>query len=108
MEFGSLINLVSTSTTKPEVGMGCTICFWTDRKAGTIVKVTPKGIEVQEDTSIRTDNNGMSEVQSYQHITNTNGTIYKFRLNKKGQYRNTSTGLKALVGVRNAYYDYCF
>ena len=54
---GSLVNHLMSQDTPiaPEIGMGATILSWTDRNAGTIVKITPKQIHVQEDNAERTD-----------------------------------------------------
>ena len=105
-ETGSLVNHVaSTSDTVPEVGMGATILMWSDRKAGTIVKVTPTQIHVQEDTATRTDKNGLSESQEYTYEPDPKGSIRIFRKTKNG-YRWSGRGL--WVGVRQAYHDPTF
>lgn len=93
------------SPIKPEVGMGATILMWTDRHAGTIIKVTPTQIHVQEDEFIRVDGNGMSEDQTYQYTANPQGAIHIFRKTKRG-YRSGSIGL--LIGHREHYHDYSF
>lgn len=51
----------------PEVGMGATEVVGSDRYPYTIVKVVnPKKIVVQRDDYRRTDNNGQSELQTYE------------------------------------------
>jgi hypothetical protein len=53
----------------PVIGMGVTIFHYTDRSAGTIVKISKSGktIWFSEDKAIRTDSNGMSECQTYEY-----------------------------------------
>ena len=106
-ETGNLENHMMSRVTpiKPEIGMGATMLAWTDRYAGTIVKITPCQIHVQEDNATRTDSNGMSESQDYHYEANPLGKIYIFRKTKKG-YR--SNGLGLLIGTRDKYYDYSF
>jgi hypothetical protein len=105
-ETGSLMNhVMSRGETKPEVGMGATILMWTDRKAGTIIKVTPTQVHVQVDKATRTDTNGMSESQEYAYERDTNGAVYVFRMTKRG-YRCNGNGLG--IGYRRAYHDYSF
>ena len=105
-ETGSLMNhLLSRGNVAPQVGMGVTLLFWTDREAGTIIKVNPKTFTVQMDHAKRTDNNGMSESQEYEYTPNPNGRIYVFRLTKKG-WRSKGTG--CLIGQRRQYHDYSF
>lgn len=107
-ETGSLINHLYSraATPDPEVGMGATILGWTDRYAGTIVKVTKTQIHVREDKATRLDSNGMSESQDYSYERDPHGVLHVFRHTKRG-YRN-SRGNGLLVGVREKYYDYSF
>lgn len=107
-ETGSLVNhVLSGSGTAPKVGDGATILMWTDRHAGTVVKVSPSGktVTVREDTATRIDSNGMSESQVYEYKPNALGKEWKFRLTKRG-WRSGSTGV--LFGTRQAYHDYSF
>ena len=90
----------------PTVGMGATILCWTDRHAGTIVKVTRTQVHVQRDTATRVDANGMSEAQDYKYAADPTGTVEVFRMTRKG-YRN-SAGNGLLIGSRRAYHDYSF
>ena len=106
-ETGSVMNHLMTSGGQPEpaVGMGATICFWTDRHAATIVKVTRCQIHVQEDIVTRIDDNGMSECQRYSYAPNPDAPVIVFRNTKRG-WRSKSGGL--LIGTRRHYYDYSF
>lgn len=90
----------------PEVGMGVTILMWTDREAGTIVKVTPTQIHIQRDRAIRADNNGMSESQSYTYEPNPKAEILIYRRTKSGAYKGALGQLR--IGERDAYHDYSF
>lgn len=128
MNYGSLHNHLYSRQTigqpEPEVGMGATILFYSDRQACTIVNVGKINntiyIDVQKDLAKRTDNNGMSDCQSYEYSPNPDGSIRTFRFNNKTQkweccYKNPETGrwnvskgegLK--IGVREEYYDFSF
>ena len=123
---GSLINNIMSrqviGAPTPVVGMGATKLSWTDRHPATIVSVEIKNgvtiIGVQEDDFVRTDNNGMSESQSYDFTPNPNAHIEYFRTNKRGTwesiYRNPETGRWKIgcgsikVGERDKYYDFSF
>jgi hypothetical protein len=107
-ETGSAMNHVYTTSAQPEpeVGMGATMCSWTDRHAGTIVKVTPCQVHVQEDIAKRTDENGMSECQRYEYTPNPRAPVTIFRHTKRGWRSKCGKGL--MIGVRMEYYDYSF
>jgi len=109
-ETGSLMNHIMSqcgNATDPKIGMGCTMLSYTDRHAGTIVKMTPKSITVQEDKAIRLDKNGMSESQQYEFAADPNGRRETFRLRKNGEYVSTG-GRRLLIGKRDKYHDYSF
>jgi hypothetical protein len=101
-------------TYTPEVGMGATICYWSDRHAATIIRVEKNGkvIVVQEDIATRTDKNGMSESQEYKYEANPNGSIHAFSIRKDGSYRLVGskgrTGNRLSIGFRNQFYDFSF
>jgi hypothetical protein len=63
MAIGSLVNLVldGSKPHEPEVGMGATILYWSDRSASTIMKVSDdkKHIWISQDKATRVDKNGM-------------------------------------------------
>jgi hypothetical protein len=107
-ETGSLINHVmsqSQASVEPYVGMGATVLMWTDRKAGTVIKVTKTQVHVQMDIATRTDSNGMSECQSYTYKPDPHGRVGVFRKTKKG-WRSGAWGLA--IGIRRHYHDYSF
>jgi hypothetical protein len=109
-ETGSLMNHVMTGSQQPTptVGMPATVCYWTDRHAGTVIKVTAKTITVQEDTATRVDSNGMSENQDYTYERNPNGRITVFRQNKAGAWRGANRGPGLVLGHRRSYHDFSF
>jgi hypothetical protein len=95
---------------KPEIGIGVTINHYTDQTPGTVVQVSPtrKKIVIQEDKANRTDNNGMSECQSYEYERDPNGTFYVATLRKDGTYRITGSTRTVSIGNRRKYHDYSF
>lgn len=112
-ETGSLINHVLSGANggvTPTIGMGATVLCWSDRHAGTVVKVTRCTLVVQEDTATRTDTNGRSEVQAYDYARNPDGRLWKFRLTKRGWRAEGSGGQGngLLLGDRRKYHDYSF
>lgn len=112
--YGNIVNRVSEHTTgTPKVGDGCTICFWSDRQSATIIEVvSEREIIIQEDTSTRTDSNGMSESQTWEHAPNPNGVTYTFTKRKNGAWREKhhygSSGHGLRIGHRDHYYDFSF
>lgn len=124
---GSLVNHLYAREVNgqptPEVGMGATLLSYTDRHAATITNVeTIRGvmyITVQEDKSVRTDKNGMSECQDYEYSRDPNGREQTFRVGKSGMwervYKNPETGRwkktdcgGLRIGHRNTYHDFSF
>jgi len=124
---GSLTNHIISRMVKgqpnPEPGMGATILCWTDRHAATITKVWVDRrrtyVEVQEDSAVRTDRNGMSECQTYQYVANPNGHITVFRCERNGMWRevnfnvktkrwNANAGHGLRIGDRDEYRDPTF
>lgn len=96
--------------TMPKVGDGATVSFWSDRKAATVIDVSASGrkITVQEDTSTRTDTNGMSDAQSYDYSPNPDGRIYVATLRKDGKYRVSGMSARVSFAGRSTYHDYSF
>jgi len=110
-------NVMLSINPEPEVGMGATVCMYSDRHAVTIVEVkrNAKGkaiaVAVQRDTAIRIDGNGMSDAQSYRYEPNPEGRItwYTLRIDRwvfKGQPKKDGTSLS--IGHRSEYFDYSF
>jgi hypothetical protein len=98
------------SNPKPEIGMGVTWSVGSDRYPGTIVEIyhNDKRIVIQEDIAIRTDDNGMSESQTYKFETNPSGTIYHASLRKDGRWKLMGTKQSVSLGIRGKYYDFSF
>ncbi len=107
-ETGSLINhLMAQSGAVPEIGMGATICGWTDRYPATIVKITKTQVHVQEDNYKRIDNRGYyTEDQEYEYSRNPDAYVQIFRMTKRGLRSKSGNGLS--IGHRNRYNDPCF
>jgi len=107
-----LLNVIRTTNERatPVVGDGVTICYYTDRHAGTVVAVGARGttMEIQHDTATRTDVRAMSDAQTYHYARNLQGTQETARFTTDGWRIGGRRGLKVLVGVRDAHYDYSF
>lgn len=99
---------------KPKVGDGATICFFSDCRAATVIKVSPSGktVWVQKDNYFRTDSNGMSEDQEYRFERDPEGAIYEFTLRANGRFiqrhHTMRSGTALAVGYRYCYYDFSF
>jgi len=113
MNTNSGINLLMSQSKDalPAVGMGATILMWSDRHAATIVEVSAnlKTIVIQQDNAKRTDNNGMSESQTYEYSPNTDAPRRTYTLRKNGKYVEKGSpmnGLPLAIGYRREYYDY--
>lgn len=95
-----------------KVGDGATVFFVSDRCAYTVIERRSAGvIVIQRDKAIRTDNNGMSELQAYDFERNPNGQ----KIVCRWSYRHNSymcsdvyQGTLVRIGVRMEYYDFSF
>lgn len=98
----------------PEVGMGATVCMYSDRHACTIVEVNGRGtrVVVQEDTATRTDRNGLSDAQSYEYTPNPDAARDVFTLRKNGRWvrqgESTTGGTALSIGHRSKFHDFSF
>ena len=96
----------------PEIGMGATVCYWSDRHAGTIIEVSKNCVLVQHDKAIRTDSNGMSDMQTYSYERNPQGQVMEFTLRKNGRWiqrgSDMKNGVSLVIGHRREYYDFSF
>lgn len=119
MKTGSLFNMLMDGDKPlvPEVGMGATILYWSDRSAATIMKVSEdkKHVWISQDIATRTDKNGMSDDQSYTYETvnaDKPETWIEYTLRKDGKYHAKGDrmrgSLSLLIGSRREYYDYSF
>jgi len=116
---GSVVNWMmgDSAGPKPEVGMGATLCMWSDRHAYTIHKVDLKSkvkkIWASNDKAVRVDKNGMSESQTYEFSNeNQNSpeawTLFTLRKDGRWHMGNTLRGTILSVGHRSEYYDFSF
>jgi len=104
-------NTTSSETIVPVIGMGATICGWTDRYPATVIEISKSGrvIVVQEDTSTRIDSNGMSECQDYTYAPDANGRTKTYSRRKNGRWIQKGTKDCYLsLGNRRKYHDYSF
>jgi len=116
MQTASLVNSIYAQTRNPapEVGMGATICCWTDRHACTVVEVSTSGrvVTVQQDKATRTDNLGVTDAQSYSYEPNPNAPTQVFTLRRNGRYVAEGSAMKSgevlSLGRRDEHYDYSF
>lgn len=111
---GSLVNHIMSGSAMPapEVGMGATILSWSDRHAATITAIDKKGkrIAVVEDVATRTDDNGMSDAQSYSYAPGTGNPAF-FTLRKNGAWVREGDSIKGqriLIGTRDSHHDFSF
>jgi hypothetical protein len=111
-ETGSLVNHLYSMAIgpEPEIGMGATICSWTDRHAFTVIDISPSGktITLQQDDAKRIDKNGMSDTQEYEYTRDLNGPIEKARRNRQGGWQTIGGKNTVLIGKRAEHYDYSF
>lgn len=94
----------------PKEGDGATIQVGSDRYPYTIIGIYRNGrnIVLQMDKYTRTDNNGMSESQTYSFERDKDGEIQTATLRKDGSYRLMGSKIPVWIGSRYAYYDYSF
>lgn len=113
---GSLINhvLSDKNGTVPQIGMGATLLYWSDRQPATIVDVQKGGklIAIQRDNAERIDSNGMSESQEYKYSPNVAAPLEWYQLRKNGSYvkkgESLRHGQRLAIGYREKYYDFSF
>lgn len=116
MRHGSLHNQIMSTAhhLHPEVGMGATVCHWTDRSAATISYVNDSGtkLRIRADKATRTDTNGMSDDQSYEYEPIPDAREQAWSRRKDGTWhpvgQSTKTSPSLLIGRRSTYYDYSF
>jgi hypothetical protein len=119
--YGNLINRIMETSRhpEPEVGMGATVCMWSDRHAVTISEVVRyksgpkagqvKAVKTRADRSIRTDSNGMSDAQAYRYEPIPDAPEATWTLRKDGSFRKQGSNYTSLViGSRDTYHDYSF
>lgn len=101
-----------TPEAMPAVNTGATLLAWTDRYAATVVRVTPRRIEVRQDNVKRVDSNGRSESQKWQCTPNPEGMLTVFTRRKDGKFYERGAkigkGYKLVLGTRDHYSDPSF
>jgi hypothetical protein len=111
---GNIMNRIAetgTQTDTPAVGEGCTIYSYSDRAAGTVVRIaTPKKVFIKYDKTTRIDTNGMSESQTYSYETNDAGLEIEVSLRRDGIWHEGTTqkGRVVRFGHRDTYHDFSF
>lgn len=119
--YGSLVNrlMEASRTPEPEVGMGATICMYSDRHAATITEVLRyksgakagqvRGVKTRPCRATRTDSNGMSDAQSYEYEEMPDAPETEWTLRKDGRFIRKGEQYTTLaIGFRDEYYDYSF
>ena len=119
--YGNVINRImeQSAAPTPEIGMGATVCMWSDRHAVTITEILYyktgakagqiKGVKTRADKATRTDNNGMSDAQTYTYEPNPDAPEATWTLRKNGSFRKQGDNYTSLaIGFRDTYYDYSF
>lgn len=96
----------------PEVGTPATLKGYSDRYACTVIQANSRQILVQRDKATRTDDNGISESQTYEYERNPEGEITKFTRRGNGKYvevgHRIGTGHGLTLGERREYRDPSF
>lgn len=116
---GSFFNhLMSNSMSIPEVGKGATVLHWTDRSAYFVDFVSEDGktVIIERAKAVRTDNNGMSESQSYEYVRDpqTEPETIRFTYGKwRRVYTNwegkkETSPINIIFGTMREYYDFSF
>lgn len=107
LETGSLVNHVLSSYTRvPKANEGATEILWSDRFAGTVIKVEPHAVLWRRDIAKRLDTNGQSECQQYSYSPDPDAPVKTFKLTPRGYKSDTGSYLS--IGYRNEYHDYSF
>lgn len=94
----------------PTVGMGATRCYYSDRHAYTIVKVSPsnKTFWMQRDEAKRADKRGMCDQQDYNYTPDTNAPMVRVYKAQSGKWRVRGGGETVILDWRGESYDYSF
>lgn len=114
--YGSLQNrlMERSKMPEPQVGMGVTEFFYSDRHPYEIIEVIDsRHIVVRALDYKRVDDNGMSDCQDYEYYSNPANHTKKLFLTKQGQWRerygDRRLGCNTFgIGFACKYYDYSF
>lgn len=105
MATGNFINRLQENSTAdvPEVGQGCTLYYYSDRDAATVIEVkSPSRVVVQEDDVIYNEN-GYAESIS----RNSEGKVFEVIRTKKG-WKVLNLNVRVRFGFRKPYLDPSF
>lgn len=99
-----------SNSLEPVVGMGVTVCYYSERYAGTITRISKSGKSFwfKYDIVKRVDNNGMSDSQTYEYTENPEANEIPVRMNRKGIYKTLKSHNPIVLGVRNAFHKFSF
>ena len=91
----------------PTPGMDATLVLWTDRHAYRVTRVGPSGkvLWAKRLIATRTDNYGMSDVQTYSYSEDPTAREERFQLTAKGWKGPTG---RLVLGHAREYHDYSF
>jgi len=98
----------------PEIGMGVTQRLFSDSYPYTIIDIIDaKTILIQQDSAIRTDSNGMSDMQDYIYERNQHGPKMLLTKRRDGKWRPKNVRKSKYetvyhLGFRKKYYDFTF
>ena len=120
LENAERVNKNKLTPATAKVGDGATICLWSDRHAGTIIKVTKSTITVQRDKATLDPNwkpewvaGGFAghctnqDDQTYTYERDLKGEVETFRWSTKYNQYGQPGNLRAIKG-RHEFYDYNF
>jgi hypothetical protein len=109
---GSFMNRVmekTPATITPEIGMGATSFYYTDRHCWTIIAVSKNGKEItlQRD-SIKVDGEASYGHQNWLITPDTEGVTSTATLRKNGTWKQKKGTTVFGIGFRNYHYDWSF
>jgi hypothetical protein len=118
----SNVMIDGTIKVDPQIGMGATVCGYSDRHACTVIGIDqPRGlVHLRQDTATRSDSYGISDTQDYDYKPNPEGREYSFKYfpnknkwfevvyNPKTKRFNKSGSMGLILGQRDEYYDFSF
>lgn len=99
-----------SETITPEVGMECTICFYSDSRPAKVSRIiSPKRIEVKELSYKCIKGSAQDGSAEYEYFDDPNGAERIFSLRKNGKWiivgNSTKDGIKLSLGHAHYYYD---
>jgi len=102
-----------TAPWTPKVGEGATLCYWTDRYAGTVIAVSKNGrtVAVQQDTAKALHTMMTDSGQQWEHERDPQEAVTVLTRRKNGRYiakGATMNGTPRLMQGRHHYFDYSF